>query len=75
MSSKKWDIHHGDCIPHMAEEMEPNSVDMVVCSVPFPAMFAYTSDAADLGMTMSAWNRRSEPDPEAVGDVGFDQAE
>jgi hypothetical protein len=51
VSSKNWDIHHGDCIPHMAEEMEPQSVDMVVCSVPFPAMFAYTSDPADLGNT------------------------
>lgn len=47
----KWSVHHGDCIPHMAEEMEPQSVDFVVTSVPFPAMFAYTSHEGDLGNT------------------------
>lgn len=44
-----WHIHHGDCIPHMMEEMEPRSVDFSVFSPPFPAMYAYTDSEADLG--------------------------
>jgi hypothetical protein len=46
-----WDIHHGDCIPHMAEVMQPESVDMVVCSPPFPALYAYSSSPSDIGNT------------------------
>lgn len=49
--TENWQIHHGDCIPHMLEEMEPQSIDMAVMSVPFPAMYAYTSDPADIGNT------------------------
>jgi DNA modification methylase len=44
-----WAIHHGDCIPHMAEEMEPESVDLAVFSPPFPSLYAYTSSEADIG--------------------------
>ena len=47
----KWSIHNGDCIPHMAEDMEPRSVDMAVFSPPFPSMYAYTSEACDIGNT------------------------
>lgn len=32
--NEAWKIHHGDCIPHMATEMEPQSVDMAVFSPP-----------------------------------------
>lgn len=46
-----WHIHHGDCIPHMAEVMEPESVDMAVFSPPFPSLYAYTSHEADIGNT------------------------
>ncbi|HUU96441.1 MAG TPA: DNA methyltransferase [Phycisphaerae bacterium] len=42
-------IHHGDCIIHMGEEMPPASVDMAVFSPPFPSLYAYTSEAADIG--------------------------
>lgn len=45
---QQFDIHHGDCIARMAE-MPPASVDFAVMSVPFPAMYAYTSSGADLG--------------------------
>lgn len=45
---KVWDIHHGDCILHMAE-MPAASVDMSVFSPPFPALYAYTGSAADIG--------------------------
>lgn len=46
-----WGIHHGDCIPHMMEEMESKSVDMSVFSPPFPSLYAYTSSPADIGNT------------------------
>ena len=46
-----WNIYHGDCIPHMAEEMEPQSVDMAIFSPAFPALYAYSSDPADMGNT------------------------
>lgn len=48
---KRWDIHHGDCIPHMATEMEPESVDLAVFSPPFPSLYAYTSSESDIGNT------------------------
>lgn len=42
-------IHHGDCIPHMLEQMPPQSVDFSVFSPPFPSLFSYTSKAEDIG--------------------------
>ena len=50
-SGNGWGIHHGDCIPHMMEEMESKSVDMSVFSPPFPSLYAYTSSPADIGNT------------------------
>lgn len=47
----KWSLFHGDCIPHMAEDMERQSVDFVVSSVPFPSLFSYTSSPSDIGNT------------------------
>ena len=47
-SGAEYHIHHGDCIPHMAE-MPPASVDMSIFSPPFPALYAYTSEASDIG--------------------------
>ena len=41
-------LHEGDCIPHMAE-MPSSSVDMAVFSPPFPSLYAYTSEASDIG--------------------------
>lgn len=46
---KPWHVHHGDCIPHMAADMPPASVDFSVFSPPFPALYAYTSSEADIG--------------------------
>jgi DNA modification methylase len=43
-----YHVHHGDCIPHMAT-MPEASVDLSVFSPPFPAMYAYTSEACDIG--------------------------
>lgn len=59
-----WQIYHGDCITHMAEDMEPQSVDMAVFSPPFPSLYAYTSDEADLGNTDTVG-------PEAKLHLGF----
>lgn len=46
---EKWHVHHGDCIPHMAEEMPDECVDFAVFSPPFPSLYAYSSDPADIG--------------------------
>ena len=46
--NQQFHVHHGDCITHMAE-MEAESVDFSVFSPPFPALYAYTSSAADIG--------------------------
>lgn len=47
-SGEEWFLHHGDCIEHMAE-MPAASVDMSVFSPPFPSLYAYTSEASDIG--------------------------
>ena len=44
----QFHIHLGDCISHMAT-MPAASMDMAVFSPPFPAMYAYTSKAEDIG--------------------------
>ena len=46
---QQYSIHHGDCIPHMREQMPEQCVDCAVFSPPFPALYAYTSEAADIG--------------------------
>lgn len=46
---RNYSVFHGDCIPHMLEEMPPQSVDFAVFSPPFPSLFSYTSKAEDIG--------------------------
>jgi hypothetical protein len=46
---QEFDLYHGDCIPHQLEAMPPRSVDFSVFSPPFPALYAYTSEASDIG--------------------------
>ena len=48
-NDKQWDIHHGDCIPHMLDDMPENSVDFSVFSPPFPSLYAYTDSVSDVG--------------------------
>jgi DNA modification methylase len=48
IEGQKYAIHHGDCIEHMAE-MPSASVDLSVFSPPFPSLYAYTSEQADIG--------------------------
>lgn len=49
LQSERWQIHEGDCIPHMLQEMPAACVDMAVFSPPFPSLYAYTSEACDIG--------------------------
>jgi len=45
----EWTIHHGDCIPHMAS-LADGMFDFSVFSPPFPSLYAYTSEAGDIGI-------------------------
>lgn len=49
-NNEEYVVFHGDCIEHM-REMPPESIDFSVFSPPFPSLFAYTSEAADIGNT------------------------
>lgn len=44
-----WDVRLCDSIPHMFAEMPHESVDFIVFSPPFPALYAYTDSEADIG--------------------------
>ncbi len=48
LNDKTWHIHHGDCIEHMAT-LPPAYFDFAVFSPPFPSLYAYTSEASDIG--------------------------
>ena len=43
-----WQIHLGDCIPGMAD-LDPDSVDLTVTSIPFGSLFMYSGKTADIG--------------------------
>lgn len=47
----QYHIHHGDCIPHMMQDMPEQSVDFSVFSPPFPSLYAYSASEADIGNT------------------------
>lgn len=47
-NDEHYHVHHGDCIPAMAS-MPTGCVDLVITSVPFPALYAYTDSEADIG--------------------------
>lgn len=46
---ENWKLHHGDCIPHMLQDMPESSVDFAVFSPPFPSLYAYTDSVSDVG--------------------------
>lgn len=48
-SEQPWDLYDGDCIPHMIAGIPEQCVDFSVFSPPFPSLFAYSSEACDLG--------------------------
>lgn len=45
---EEYHVHLGDCIPHMADLPE-HCFDAAVFSPPFPKLYAYTSEASDIG--------------------------
>ena len=47
--NENWKIHHGDCIPHMLNDMPESSIDFAVFSPPFPSLYAYTDSVSDVG--------------------------
>lgn len=47
--SSEYVVHHGDCIPHMLEEMPEESVDFSIFSPPFPSLYAYSDAEGDIG--------------------------
>lgn len=48
LNGSEYHVELADCIPHMAT-MPAASVDMSVFSPPFPSLYAYTSEACDIG--------------------------
>lgn len=48
-NDQNWHVHHGDCIPHMLQDMPEESVDFAIFSPPFPALYAYLDSVADIG--------------------------
>jgi DNA modification methylase len=52
-SDQQWNVYHGDVIPCMINEMEPQSIDTCITSVPFPSVYAYTDLTNDLGNSES----------------------
>jgi len=47
--NNEYHVHHGDCIPHMLEDMPESSVDFSIFSPPFPALYAYSDATGDIG--------------------------
>lgn len=48
-NDNQWDIHNGDCITHMMEDMPEESIDFAVFSPPFPSLYAYSDAPGDIG--------------------------
>jgi len=48
LNGSNWHVEHGDCIEIM-HAMPSGCVDFAVFSPPFPALYAYTDSAADIG--------------------------
>ena len=44
-----YQVHLGDCIPHMIDAMQPASIDFAVYSPPFPSVFSYGDSEQDIG--------------------------
>lgn len=48
ITEQLWQLHHGDCIEHMAT-LPAAVFDFAVFSPPFPSLYAYTSSDRDIG--------------------------
>jgi len=49
MSKPVFEIYNEDCITGMAERLQENSVDLVLCSPPFSDLFIYSGKLDDMG--------------------------
>lgn len=47
--SDRYQIYNQDCIPGMAERLDPDSVHLCVTSIPFGALFQYSAKTEDIG--------------------------
>lgn len=52
------DLHFGDCIAGMWETLAPESIDLVVTSIPFEELFTYSGKLEDVGNNGSTINIR-----------------
>lgn len=48
LKNSRWHLHHGDSIEHMPT-LPDACMDFAIFSPPFPAMYAYTGEASDVG--------------------------
>lgn len=46
---ESYHVHLGDCVEYMAGEMPAKCIDFAVFSPPFPQLYAYNNDLADIG--------------------------
>ena len=53
-------IHFGDCITGMAEQLEPESIDLCVTSIPFGALFTYSGKPDDIGNNRDGIDLKAE---------------
>jgi len=49
-------IFPGDCIPGMKSELEDNSIDCCITSIPFGALFSYSHKVDDIGNNLDGSN-------------------
>ena len=57
--SDRYRIHLGDCVAGMAAELEPESVDLVVSSIPFGSLFLYSAKNEDIGNNADGTDMRA----------------
>lgn len=49
MTDPTYTIHNTDCVTGMAEHLAPESIDMMVSSIPFADLFQYSGKTEDIG--------------------------
>ncbi len=49
MKAQPFEVWNEDCVQGMPSRLEPESIDLVVSSIPFGALFAYSAKTEDIG--------------------------
>jgi DNA modification methylase len=62
VESKNYTMFNGDCVTVMKNEMEENSMDMSVFSLPFADLFVYSSEKEDMGNCRDASVNHDDPE-------------